>query len=55
MRKFIISFTLLLLATGAWACGGPYPTHNAYLFSVIHRDLMDNEVFADRIDKFWQT
>ncbi len=55
MRKFIISITLLLLTTGAWACGGPYPTHNAYLFSVIHRDLMDNEVFTDRIDKFWQT
>ena len=42
MKRFLaISLTLIALCTQAWACGGEFNNHNSYLFSVIHRNVMD--------------
>ena len=46
---------MLILGIPAWACGGEYSSHNSYLFSVIHRDLMYNDMFTDRMNQFWKT
>ncbi|MBO4659469.1 MAG: hypothetical protein J5637_07595 [Prevotella sp.] len=54
MKRFlIISIALIALCTPGWACGGEY-THNHYLFSVIHRDIMSNDAFTERMNQFWK-
>ena len=56
MKRFLaISLTLIALCTQAWACGGEFNNHNSYLFSVIHRNLMDNDAFTSRMNQFWKT
>ena len=56
MKRFLaISLTLIALCTHAWACGGEFNNHNSYLFSVIHRNLMDNDAFTSRMNQFWKT
>ncbi len=54
MKKFIIlSIALLWHGTALLACG-EYTTHNAYLFSVFSRDLMNPNLFKNRTDEFWK-
>ena len=56
MKKFIvISLTLLTLSAPAWCCGGEWNLHNNYLFSVFPRELMNTNLFTDRIDAFWES
>ena len=54
MRKFIIiSLALLGNALATFACGYWGLGHNNYLFSVFHRELMNTNLFGDRIEQYW--
>ena len=56
MKKFIvINIALLIMSTHAWACGDFGNNHNNYMFSVFRREMMNSELYADRINAFWKT
>jgi hypothetical protein len=55
MKKFIISSALLLLATvQTWACGPFLNTHNKYLFSIYHRNVLYGPMKVYDTQTFWK-
>lgn len=54
MKRFLVVSLMACMSTIAClACGGEWPTHHNYLFSVFPREQMDN-IFQDRINDFWK-
>lgn len=53
MRKFLIISLMLAGCIKAVACANESPTHNAYMFSVFHREMM-GDIFSKRINTIWK-
>lgn len=52
-----VSLLLWMLLFGilpAAACISEAPTHNAYLFSVYDNALMENNLFTDKVNRYWR-
>ena len=55
MKKFIlISIALLSIGLESRACGYWGNEHNNYLFSVFRRELMNSDLFSERVNAEWK-
>ena len=52
MKRFYISLISVITVVSAWACFGPPPTDNYYMFSVIDRKYFDESQQSSGTD-FW--
>ena len=53
MKKFLIISLMLTGFIKASACANEAPTHNTYMFSVFHRDMM-GDIFSKRVNSIWK-
>ena len=53
MKRFITISLLLAISTTAWCCLW-IETTNYYLFSVFRREMMNERLFEDRTNQFWE-
>lgn len=53
MKRFLIVSALLIVGLRMQACMSEAPTHNSYMFSVFHRNMM-NDAFADQLNVSWR-
>jgi hypothetical protein len=53
MRKFLIISLMLTVSIKASSCASEGPTHNAYMFSVFHREMM-GYIFSKKINSIWK-
>ena len=55
MKKcIIISLALLGSSLATMACGYWGNLHNNYLFSVFNRELMNDNLYGDRVNQYWK-
>ena len=53
-KSLFISLLLWGNCIAALACGYGGPSHNNYLFSVFHREMMNSDLFGERVNQYWK-
>lgn len=58
MKRFlaisIILSSLVFHPSSLYACGWEVYSHNNYMFSVFPREQMNDDLFARRLNSFWE-